>query len=105
MPLVFDPAIRQSTVTPRSQSTFAGEALAAQAYAIRRSCHPAQRAAACHAHQRSAVYGEIGGRQKVEMGGHWKAKESKTFQLYEIAKANLKKDASPNLDENEKFSG
>lgn len=24
------------------------------------------------------------------MGGHWKAKESKTFQLYEIAKANLK---------------
>ncbi|BBM05734.1 hypothetical protein HAALTHF_30060n [Vreelandella aquamarina] len=42
---------------------------------------------------------------KVEMGGHWKAKESKTFQLYEIAKANLKKDATPNLDENEKFSG
>ena len=39
------------------------------------------------------------------MGGHWKAKESKTFQLYEIAKANLKKDATPNLDENEKLSG
>ncbi len=67
MPLVFDPAIRQSTVTPRSQSDFAGEALAAQADAIRRSCRPAQRAAACHAHQRSAGYGEIGGRQKVAL--------------------------------------
>lgn len=42
---------------------------------------------------------------KVEMGEHWKAKESKTFQLYEIAKANLKKDATPNLGENEKFGG
>ena len=93
------PAVDSSAPFP------AGEALAAQADAIRRSCRPGQRAAACHAHQRSAVYGEIGGRQKVEMGGHWKAKESKTFQLYEIAKANLKKDATPILDENEKFSG
>lgn len=42
---------------------------------------------------------------KVQMGEHWKAKESKTFQLYEIAKANLKKDATPNLGENEKFGG
>ena len=42
---------------------------------------------------------------KVQMGEHWKAKESKTYQLYEIAKANLKKDATPNLGENEKFGG
>ncbi|GAB2778632.1 pyridoxamine 5'-phosphate oxidase family protein [Halomonas shantousis] len=39
---------------------------------------------------------------KVELGEHWKAKESKAFQLYEIAKANVKKD-SPNMGENEKF--
>lgn len=31
---------------------------------------------------------------KVQMGEHWKAKESKTFQLYEIAKAYIKKDAT-----------
>ncbi|BBI60896.1 hypothetical protein HSBAA_22020 [Vreelandella sulfidaeris] len=42
---------------------------------------------------------------KVQMGEHWKAKESKTFQLYEIAKANIKKDATPNMGENEKFGG
>jgi hypothetical protein len=41
----------------------------------------------------------------VEIGEHWKAKESKVFQLYEFAKANLKKDATPNLGENEKFGG
>ncbi|MDP3535961.1 MAG: pyridoxamine 5'-phosphate oxidase family protein, partial [Halomonas sp.] len=42
---------------------------------------------------------------KVQMGEHWKAKENKAYQLYEIAKANLKKDATPNLGENEKFGG
>lgn len=42
---------------------------------------------------------------KVEMGEHWNSKESKAFQLYEITKANLKKDATPNLGENEKFGG
>lgn len=42
---------------------------------------------------------------KVEMGEHWKATESKAFQLYEFAKANVKKDATPNLGENEKFGG
>jgi len=40
---------------------------------------------------------------KVKMGEHWKAKESKAYQLYEITKANLKKNATPNLGENEKF--
>lgn len=38
----------------------------------------------------------------VQFGEHWRAKESKTFQLYEIAKANLTKD-TPNMGENEKF--
>ena len=42
---------------------------------------------------------------KVQMGEHWKAKESKAFQLYEFAKANVKKDATPDLGENEKFGG
>lgn len=41
----------------------------------------------------------------VEMGEHWKSKESKAFQLYEIAKANIKKDATPDMGENEKFGG
>ncbi|MBA2780286.1 pyridoxamine 5'-phosphate oxidase family protein [Billgrantia kenyensis] len=41
----------------------------------------------------------------VQMGEHWKAKESKVFQLYEFAKANIKKDAIPNLGENQKFGG
>ncbi|APX94211.1 pyridoxamine 5'-phosphate oxidase [Halomonas sp. 1513] len=41
----------------------------------------------------------------VTMGEHWKAKESKAFQLYEFAKANVKKDATPNIGENEKFGG
>lgn len=40
---------------------------------------------------------------KVELGEHWRAKKSKTFQLYEIAKANIKKDATPDMGENEKF--
>ncbi len=39
---------------------------------------------------------------KVEFGEHWKAKESKVFQLYEIAKANIKHD-TPDMGENEKF--
>ncbi|WP_251976162.1 pyridoxamine 5'-phosphate oxidase family protein [Salinicola avicenniae] len=39
----------------------------------------------------------------VDFGEHWKARESKTFQLYEIAKSNLKKDHQPDLGENEKF--
>lgn len=42
---------------------------------------------------------------KVQMGEHWKAKENKVFQLYEFAKANIKKDATPNIGENEKFGG
>ncbi|MCL5974783.1 MAG: pyridoxamine 5'-phosphate oxidase family protein [Gammaproteobacteria bacterium] len=41
---------------------------------------------------------------KVEMGEHWMAKESKAFQLYEFAKANITK-TTPNIGENEKFGG
>ena len=41
----------------------------------------------------------------VQMGEHWKATENKAFQLYEFAKANVKKDATPNIGENEKFGG
>lgn len=40
---------------------------------------------------------------KVKFGEHWKARESKVFQLYELAKANVKKDAEPDMGENEKF--
>nr|WP_297458980.1 pyridoxamine 5'-phosphate oxidase family protein [uncultured Halomonas sp.] len=39
---------------------------------------------------------------KIQFGEHWKAKESKAFQLYEIAKANVKKD-TPDMGENETF--
>nr|WP_299380211.1 pyridoxamine 5'-phosphate oxidase family protein [uncultured Halomonas sp.] len=39
---------------------------------------------------------------KIQMGEHWKAKESKAFQLYEIAKANMT-DKTPDMGENEKF--
>ncbi|MHB0777239.1 pyridoxamine 5'-phosphate oxidase family protein [Halomonas sp. WWR20] len=39
---------------------------------------------------------------RVEFGEHWRAKESKTYQLYEIAKANLTK-GQPDMGENEKF--
>lgn len=42
---------------------------------------------------------------KVEMGEHWKAKKSKAFQLYEVAKANIKKNETPDLGENQKFGG
>ncbi len=42
---------------------------------------------------------------KVEMGEHWKAKQSKVFQLYEYAKANIKEDTTPDIGENEKFGG
>ncbi len=41
---------------------------------------------------------------KVQMGEHWKADESKVFQLYEFAKANIK-NTTPNVGENEKFGG
>ncbi|WP_423820577.1 pyridoxamine 5'-phosphate oxidase family protein [Salinisphaera sp. SPP-AMP-43] len=41
----------------------------------------------------------------IEMGEHWAAKESKVFQLYEVAKANVKSDKTPNIGENEKFGG
>lgn len=41
---------------------------------------------------------------KIEMGEHWNASESKAFKLYEFAKANIKKNATPNIGENEKFS-
>ncbi|MFI0471629.1 pyridoxamine 5'-phosphate oxidase family protein [Halomonas sp. HMF6819] len=40
---------------------------------------------------------------KIHMGEHWKANESKVYQLYEIAKANIKKDETPDMGENEKF--
>lgn len=39
---------------------------------------------------------------KIQFGEHWKAKESKAFQLYEITKANVKK-STPDMGENEKF--
>lgn len=42
---------------------------------------------------------------KIEMGEHWKAEESKAFQLYEFAKANIKKNVTPDIGENEKFGG
>jgi general stress protein 26 len=41
---------------------------------------------------------------KVEMGEHWMSTESKAFQLYEFAKANLTH-TKPNIGENEKFGG
>lgn len=41
----------------------------------------------------------------IEMGEHWAAKESKVFQLYEMAKANLDSDKTPDIGENEKFGG
>lgn len=39
---------------------------------------------------------------KIEMGEHWMAKESKAYQLYEFAKANIK-NTTPDIGENEKF--
>ncbi|WP_106419212.1 MULTISPECIES: pyridoxamine 5'-phosphate oxidase family protein [Salinicola] len=39
----------------------------------------------------------------IDFGEHWQARESKAFQLYEIAKANVKKDHKPDMGENEKF--
>ncbi|MDX1574435.1 MAG: pyridoxamine 5'-phosphate oxidase family protein, partial [Methylophaga sp.] len=42
---------------------------------------------------------------KVEMGEHWQAKKSKAFQLYEFAKANINKNTTPDIGENEKFGG
>ncbi|MCC5880838.1 MAG: pyridoxamine 5'-phosphate oxidase family protein [Idiomarina sp.] len=39
---------------------------------------------------------------KIEFGEHWLADENKLFQLFEIARANMKDD-TPNLGENEKF--
>lgn len=41
----------------------------------------------------------------IQMGEHWASKESKVFQLYEIAKANVKSDKTPDIGENEKFGG
>jgi general stress protein 26 len=38
----------------------------------------------------------------IQFGEHWRADESKMFQLFEIARANIKDD-TPNLGENEKF--
>lgn len=40
---------------------------------------------------------------KVQFGEHWKAKDSKAYQLYEIARANLDKHHTPDMGENEKF--
>ena len=45
------------------------------------------------------------GRFDIQMGEHWASKESKVFQLYEIAKANVKNDKTPDIGENEKFGG
>ncbi|WP_194757237.1 pyridoxamine 5'-phosphate oxidase family protein [Aliidiomarina indica] len=38
----------------------------------------------------------------IQFGEHWLADENKLFQLFEIARANIK-DETPNLGENEKF--
>lgn len=40
---------------------------------------------------------------KINRGEHWNAKENKLVQLFEIAKANMKKSEKPDLGENEKF--
>ncbi len=43
---------------------------------------------------------------KVEMGEHWKAKESKNVPAVRNCQSqSQKKDATPNLGENEKFGG
>ncbi|MFC0267070.1 pyridoxamine 5'-phosphate oxidase family protein [Kushneria aurantia] len=39
----------------------------------------------------------------IDFGEHWQSKESKAFQLYEIAKSNVKKEHKPDMGENEKF--
>ena len=41
----------------------------------------------------------------IQMGEHWKSEESKVFQLYEIAKANVMGLKTPDIGENEKFGG
>ncbi|WP_224484734.1 pyridoxamine 5'-phosphate oxidase family protein [Robertkochia aurantiaca] len=40
---------------------------------------------------------------KINKGEHWNADENKLIQLFEIAKANLKDEAVPDIGENEKF--
>jgi len=40
---------------------------------------------------------------KVERGEHWDSNENKLFQLFEVAKANLMEDSTPNIGEHEKF--
>lgn len=39
---------------------------------------------------------------KITQGEHWESKDSKVFQLFEIAKANLT-DETPDMGENQKF--
>lgn len=39
----------------------------------------------------------------IRFGEHWKSKESKAYQLYEIARSNINEDHTPNVGENEKF--
>jgi len=39
---------------------------------------------------------------KINRGEHWDSNESKLFQLFEVAKANLT-DATPNIGEHDKF--
>lgn len=40
---------------------------------------------------------------KINKGEHWNAKENKFVQLFEVAKANIKDEATPNIGENEEF--
>ncbi|MTI21443.1 pyridoxamine 5'-phosphate oxidase, partial [Fulvivirga sp. RKSG066] len=40
---------------------------------------------------------------KISKGEHWNAKENKLLQLFEIAKANIKDEETPDIGENEKF--
>ncbi len=40
---------------------------------------------------------------KINKGEHWNAEENKFFQLFEIAKANLIEEATPNIGEHEEF--
>lgn len=40
---------------------------------------------------------------KITKGEHWDSTENKLFQLYEVTKANLMEETTPDLGENEKF--
>ncbi len=40
---------------------------------------------------------------KINKGEHWNTKENKFVQFFEITKANLREETTPDLGENEKF--